>query len=186
MKKLLIASLFLIASCAHENQNVSFNLRFDHANSNVGKNVGIVVYVVDDRLNQNILGRKQFSADEKVQILTADNIAFLIKAQINASLEAKGFKKGFDKTVEVHVEKLQYAAKRGFMVGTSEGEATLKVVVTNNKTKAVFTKNFNLALNNKHFIAPLESTDSATINSLLQDIISDVLNNNELMQNLAS
>ncbi len=186
MKKLLIASLFIAASCTHENQNVAFNLRFNHEKSNVGNNAGIDVTVIDDRLNQNIIGSKQFSADEKVQIISEDNIAALIKAQINAFLEAKGFKRGNAKLVEVHIEKLQYSAKRGFPVGNSEGEASLKVVVTNTKTKTIFTKNFNLSLNNKHFIAPLESTDSATINSLLQDIISDVVNNNELIKNLTS
>jgi hypothetical protein len=80
---------------------------------------------------------------------------------------------------------LFYLAKRGFPVGTSEGNAAIKVVVKNPKNKSVVTKNFNLSLNSKHFIAPLESTDAATINDLLQEISQDILDNKDLIQTLA-
>jgi uncharacterized lipoprotein YajG len=79
---------------------------------------------------------------------------------------------------------LQYKAKRQFFIGTSKANASFKVIVKNSKTGSKFTKNFDLSLKNKHFIAPLESTDAATINALLQEIIENILNDESLLKKL--
>lgn len=186
MKKLLsLAALFLAISCSHQDHKISFNLRFDNTASNLGNGSAIDLIVFDDRGDDNVIGTKEFSSDEKIKIISTQNIAMLLTDKINENLTAKGFKKGSGKIVELHIEKLHYIAKSGFPVGTSEGKAAFKVLVKNSKNKSVFTKNFSLDLSNKHFIRPLESTDQATINDLLQEITSDVLSNEELLKNLA-
>lgn len=186
MKKLLlVTSLILAASCTHQNQNVKLDLSLNSAKSNIGKGSSIDLIVFDDRLEDQVVGTKEFG-DEKIKILTSENIALLLTKKINQNLSEKGFKKGSDKLVEVHVEKLNYEAKRGFFVGKSKGEAAIKVLVKNAKNKSIFTKKFDLSLSGKHFIVPLESTDSSTINNMLQEIVQDVLDNEELLKVLAN
>lgn len=186
MKNFLLATaLFLVVSCSHQNQKVSFNFFLDDQKSNVGNGAAIDLMVFDDRADDMLLGSKKFSAKEKVKIFSDENIALLLTKKINQNLLAKGFVKGTEKVFEIHIEKLQYQAQRGFPVGSSEGEAAFKVLVKNSKNKSTLTKNFNLKLDSKHFIMPLESTDSATLNSLLQEITQDILGNEELMKALA-
>ena len=186
MKKLLlVAALFLAASCTHENQKINLTLHLDDTKSNIGNGAKLDLMVFDDRANDGIFGTKEFSSDEKVKIISQENVALLLTQKVEQNLIAKGFKKGNGKIVEIHIEQLYYLAKRGFLVGTSEGIAVIKILVKNTKTKSVVTKNFSLSLNNKHFIAPLESTDASTINSLLQEITRDILSNQDLLKNLA-
>ncbi len=186
MKKLLlVAVLFLGTSCTHENQKINLTLRLDDTKSNIGNGAKLDLMVFDERANDSILGTKEFSSDEKIKIISQENVALLLTQKVEQNLIAKGFKKGNDKVVEIHLEQLHYLAKRGFPVGTSEGIAVVKVVVKNTKNKSVVTKNFSLSLNNKHFIAPLESTDSSTINGMLQEITHDILSNPDLLKTLA-
>lgn len=186
MKKLLLlASLILAASCTHHNQHVDFDLSFNNTKSNVGNASAIDLIVFDDRSEDRVIGIKEFG-DEKVKITTSENIALLLTKKINQNLAAKGFKKGADKLIEIHIEKLHYQAKREFFVGSSQGEAMIKVIVKNAKNKSIFTKRFDLSLRDKHFIAPLESTDAATINGLLKEVVQDVLDNDELLKTLSN
>lgn len=186
MKKLLIiATLLASAACVHENQYVTLAPRFDEVKSNIGNGAKIDLMVIDDRYDDQIIGVKEFGPDEKINIINENNIAILLTKKINQALEAKGFTKGSDKIVEVHIEKLQYKAKREFFVGASSGEASIKFVIKTAKNKPVFTKTFNLITSNKHFIAPLASTDSVEINDLLQEVVQEALNSEDLMKMLA-
>lgn len=187
MKKLLsILCLSLTFSCSYQNQIVKFDLNFNDEKSNIGNNTAIDLMVFDNRFNDKILGTKELGQDEKISITNHENVALLLTKKISHNLEQKGFKKGVNKTIELHIEKLNYLAKREFFVGSSEGTAEIKVVVKNNKDKSIFTKNFNITVANKHFVVPLASTDSKIINSMLQEIISDILNNAELLNVLAN
>lgn len=186
MKKLFIAAtLLLLTSCTHQNQHMRFNISLKEAKSNIGNGTKIDLIVFDERSDDGVIGTKEFSHDEKIKIINEENIAILLTKKINQNLMEKGFAKGTGKTLEIHIEKLHYQAKREFFVGSSEAEAAIKVVVKNGKDKSTFTKNFSLSLSGKHFIAPLESTDAATINNLLQEITQDILNNEELLKTLA-
>lgn len=187
MKKFItIAALIISVSCTHQNQNIDFNLHLTQAKSTIGNGSAVDLIVFDDRSENQVIGIKEFGADEKIKIISTQNIALLLTDQINNYLNANGFKKGSGKIMEVHIEKLHYLAKRGFFVGTSEGEAALRVVIRDAKNRLTFTKNFGLKLDGKHFIAPLESTDFATINSLLNDITQEVVNNQDLLKKLAA
>ncbi len=186
MKKIsLIAALIFLASCTHHNQYVGFDLRLDQTATNIGNGTKINLTVFDDRSAKNIVGSKQFSADETISILSKDDLALLLNKKISAVLEANGFKKGDDKIIEIHIQKFVYQAKREFFVGSSEAEAAIQVVVQDGKTKNKFIKNFSLSLNGKHFLAPLQSTDASTLNSLLQEITQDIVSNQELLKILA-
>lgn len=186
MKKLsYIVTLIFLASCTHHNQYVAFKINVDQTYVNLGNGAKINLKVSDDRIANNIVGTKQFSAQEKISILSKDDLAFLLTKKISAALETKGFTKGEDKLVEIHIQKFQYQAKRGFFVGTSEAEAAIQVVVQDNKSKTKFIKNFSLSLSGKHLIVPLKSTDASILNNLLQEITQDILSNPEFLKILA-
>jgi uncharacterized lipoprotein YajG len=185
MKKLfLIASLLTAISCTHQNQKVTFDLSFKGESSNIGRGIGIDVAVFDDRTDKEFLGRKRFG-DEKIVITSDQDLVSLLQKKIGSNLLQKGFSKGKDKSVEVRIETLEYMAKRNFFIGTSSGKASFKVIVINNKTKEKFSKNFALAVNGKHFIAPLESTDSNILNALVQEIVDDILKDESFLNNLS-
>ena len=186
MKKLLlVTSLLAVISCSHKNQQVRLDVFLEEKKSNFGNSVALDVAVLDDRMNKEIIGRKTFG-DEKINISSEQNLVHYLQKLVNDSLAQKGFTKGKDKIVELRIESLHYEARRRFFIGTSKAEGSFRVTVSNVKTGEKFTKNFNLALKNKHFIAPLEATDSETINNLLQELIQDVLSDEALLKNLAS
>jgi uncharacterized lipoprotein YajG len=184
MKKfLLIASLFTAISCTHQNQQVKLGFYFDPAKSNAGNGSAIQLEVFDDRSNKVNLGYKKFG-EEKIEITANQNLEEFLRNKISEGLIAKGFKIAKGTIVEIHIETLKYKAARHFPVGQSEAHSTLKVIVRNSASKNEFTKNYKLDVNNKHFIAPLESTDEATINSLLQEITSDIITDDAFLKSL--
>ncbi len=185
MKKLLLATaILLLAACTHENQKMKFDITIDREKSDFD-NVGAVSIVAfDERSQKEIIGNKTFGI-EKVTISSNDNLAELLRNKISENLAQKGFKKGFDKTVEIHLESVQYKAVRKFFIGTSEADSAIKIIVKNNKTGEKFTKNFALSVKGKHFLAPLESTDQETINTILRDTVLDILNDKSFLKSLA-
>ncbi|MBP7709842.1 MAG: hypothetical protein KA100_02085 [Rickettsiales bacterium] len=185
MKKLFLLSALIFAiSCTHENQKIKFDISIDREKSDFGNVGAIDVVAFDDRSQKNLLGEKTFG-DEKIQITSNEDLAELLRQKISENLQQKGFKNGLDKTVEIHLESLQYKAVRKFFIGTSAADSAIKIVVKNNKTGEKFTKNFALSINGKHFLAPLEETDAATINTILRDTVLDILGDKSLMRSLA-
>lgn len=186
MKKfLLIASLLATISCTHQNQSIKLDISFDEKKSNIGNGSAIDVVVFDDRANREIIGKKVFG-DEKITISPEQNLALLLEQKIKDNLSRKGFVQGGDKIVEIHIESLEYLARRRFFIGTSKANGELKVIVSNVRSGERFTKNFTLAVKNKHFIAPLTSTDANTINEVLQELVQDILNDKAVLKNLAN
>jgi len=185
MKKIfLIAAVLLASSCTHENQKIRFDISIDREKSDFGNVGAIKVVAFDDRSHKELIGNKTFG-DEEIQITSDQDLADLLREKISKNLEQKGFTKGNDRIVEIHVESLQYKAARKFFIGTSEVDSMIKIVVKNTKNGKKFTKNFALSVNGKHFIVPLEETDTAIINTILQDIVLDILSDRAFLNSLS-
>lgn len=185
MKNLFIFAAFLtLVSCAHHDQKIKFDLNLNEQKSNIGKGAGIDLVLIDER-SDDILGVKEFSAEEKIKISSDKNLAEFLQKKISENLQQKGFKIGFSKTLEIHIVNLEYSAKRKFFIGESAGKIAVTAVVTNNKNQSTLTKKFDSSLDSKHFIAPLESTDAASINNLLKEILKNILEDAELLKKLA-
>lgn len=185
MKNLLIfAAIFSLFSCAHHDQKIKFNLNLNHSAKNIGKAVGVDLVVIDARTNE-ILGEKIFSAEEKIKITSDENLAEFLQKKIEESLLQNGFKKGWYKSLTIEIIDLKYQAKREFFVGNSEANIALKVVISDNKNQSSFTKNFEASNSSYHFIAPLESTDAATINNLISEVVNNILSDKEILNKLA-
>lgn len=163
---------------------MKLDFRSNKNQASIGNNSSISVKVFDDRKNKETLGQKKFG-EEKIKIIAEQNLADFLQEKFAAGLALKGFKIGFGPLAEFHVEILEYEAARHFPVGNSEAHAAIKVIVKSDKNSGSFTKNYKLDLRNKHFLAPLESTDEQTINSLLQEISSDIISDNALLTRLA-
>ena len=186
MKKLfLIASLLTAISCSHHNQSVRFNVVLDEAKANIGHGIALDIKVIDGRSNKENIGVKKFG-EEKFTIASDQNLASFVQKEITQNLIEKGFKIGKEISVEIHIEKFLYQAKRKFFIGKSKSEAAIIIVIKNNKTGTKFTNNYSVSLTGKHFIAPLESTDSEIINSTLQDILQDILTDQDFIKALTS
>lgn len=181
---LLFIFAFSLLSCAHQDQKVTFDLKLEGGLSSIGKGVGIDLVVIDARIDDTI-GEKIFSKEEKIKITSNENLAEVLQKKIYANLIKKGFKKGWTKTIEVEIVELNYQAKREFFVGNSSARMKIKVTINDNKKQSSFTKNFDAAFNSFHFIAPLESTDFATINNLITEVINNAMSDKELLNKLA-
>lgn len=185
MKNLLIFTAFLtLISCSHHDQKIKFDLNLNEQKSNIGKGAGIDLVMIDDR-SDDLIGVKEFGAEEKIKISSDENLAEFLQKKITKNLLQKGFSIGFGKTLEIHITNLKYTAKRKFFIGESVGKIAITAVVTNNKNQLTLTKNFSSGLDSKHFIVPLESTDAAIINNLLEEIINNILGDAELLKKLA-
>lgn len=185
MKKLfLLAAVFFAASCTHENQKMKFDIAIDREKSDFNNVGAIEVVAFDDRSQKEILGNKIFG-DEKIQITSDQNLSELLLHKISENLAQKGFQKGRDKIVEIHLESLQYKAMRKFFIGTSEADSTIKIIVKNVKSGEKFTKNFSLSVKGKHFLAPLEATDEEIINEILRDTVLDILSDKSFLKSLS-
>ncbi len=186
MKKfLVITALFILTSCVHQDQKIKFSFDIESKKQNIGHGIGIDLVIIDDRSNENI-GTKEYSSEEKIKISGGENLAQALQKKISENLLKRGFKNGWDSTLEIHVLKLNYHAKSEFLVGESYAEAAIKAVAVNNRTGSSLTKSFSSSLDGKHFIRPLDSTDSISINKLLQELVETILDDEEVLNKLAS
>jgi uncharacterized lipoprotein YajG len=184
MKKILIIfSLLLTVSCSHANQTAKLNLSFDSKKSDIGNGRKVRILVIDDRSNKEIIGSKEFG-DEKIEIKLDQNLAEFLQKKITENLMEKGFKIGDEKIVEIHLKKMKYKAEREFVIGKSKASGEISLIIKNSKTKAEFSKDYNLSMKKKHFIVPLESTDAKIINSLLEEMVEDILDDKKFLENL--
>lgn len=186
MKKLLITALLLtVVSCTYQNQKFKLNIQLDSQKSEIGKGTKIDLVVLDDRKSK-LLGSKEFGSGEVIKISSRKNIAKLLRKKIAKNLRRKGFKKGDDKKVEIHISSLNYQAKRKFFIGESSANISIKIIIKNNKDGSIFSKNFISSLDSKHFILPLNSTDRTTITNIIQETVQKILNDQEILSKLTN
>jgi uncharacterized lipoprotein YajG len=188
-KNILITCLILATSCSYNDRQVRFDLNVaqnqnDTVINKSGALSALKISVIEQRKNPEIVGTKKIG-DQKVKITSTENLAKLLEEKISENLFEQGFKKGNAKQLELYVEKFQFTAKRRFFIGKSEAKTKIKAVVKDSKNNVKFTKNFELSLNNKHFIASFESTDEATINQLLNEVAQDIVSDKSLLENLS-
>lgn len=184
MKKfLLILPFIAVVSCTYENQKVKLNFDLNNQSSTIGANKGIDVVVIDERTNKPLLGRKKY-INAEIEITPDADLAVFLQQKILQNLTRRGFQNGRDKIIIVHIETLAYKVKSSFPIGTSNITASLKVVVQDNKSGTKFTKNYGTSWDSKHFLAPLESTDAETINSLIRDVVQEIVSDDSFLESL--
>lgn len=184
MKKIIFLTSLFLASCTHTDQKIKFNFDLENKSQNVGHGTGIDLVVIDERSN-DIIGSKEFSPEEKIKISSSENLSEVLQKRILDNLLNKGFKKGFSNTLEIQIISLDYKAKREFFIGNSQANMEIKAIVINNRNQSTLTKDFSSSFSSKHFIAPLESTDEASINGMVKEIIENILNDREVLNKLA-
>ncbi|MBM5782344.1 MAG: hypothetical protein FJ368_02865 [Pelagibacterales bacterium] len=188
MKKLLLILVLLASvSCSYKNQKIVFN--FDVENENKSNSIEKKTFdlrVSDERHNKKILGKKKFG-QTRVNVFSEQNLADILKYKIKDNLVNQGFIEGNDKIVEVRIKTLVYKAQRGFPIGTSEAKGVIRVDIKDSSGKnKEFSKNYTLEFKNKHFISSLSATDEKNINNLLHELVSDMMKDKELIDNISN
>ena len=185
MKKiLLIITLLTSVSCTYYNQKIDLNLNLTQIESNIGNDALVSVFIFDKRSDRKVIGEKIFG--QKVITISANQrLNALLREKIRDNLALKGFRSGRTSTLKLYIESLDYKSERGFPVGKSEASATIKVVAHNTESEKTLTKNFNLNLNGNHFISSLKSTDEEIINSLLEEVIQNIMDDESILDILA-
>ena len=179
LKKFFIALVFLASSCAHNDfvVNVDFNL-YKSALKTDNKSINVIV--VDNRVNDRIIGQK-ISGGKVAQITTNQDLVDLLQKKITNNLTAKGFLIGLDFTIKVEVEELNYESSRGFIVGDARSYGRIKVTVIANNDGSQFSKNYELHHVTKYFIISNKEEDQDNIQRMIQELISDFLSDAEIM-----
>ena len=185
MKKLFLVGLIcLTASCTYLDRKVKLDMSLEQEKSDVAIDKSFEILVIDERRNKKLLGTKELG-EQKVKIFVDGDLATFLQNQLTENLLQKGFKLGIDKTITLKIKAFDYKAKREVVVGRSKAGIKLQLAIKDNQTGKKFTRNFEVALKNKHFIAPLESTDAGIINEILQEVLQSILDDEQFMQNLA-
>lgn len=182
-KILLIIALFAAVSCSYHNQNIDFNLHLDQTKSDIGHSSDVRVFIFDQRSDRDVIGEKIFG-QKVITIAANQKLNILLRKEIRNNLALKGFKNGRNASLKLYIKNLAYRSERGFPIGKSEASSTIKVVAHNVVTKKTLTKNFNLNLNDNHFIASFKATDAEIINSLLEEIIQNIMDDESILEAL--
>ncbi len=184
MKKIFfILSILIFASCSFHDQQVTLNFELKDQVSNIGNGSKIDVMVIDEREKHDLVGRKKISSTTEINIEVNKDLSIYLQKKIKQNLMRRGFVEGKDKIVEIHIDRLFYNAKAGF-IGKSTIEASIRTVIIDTKTNSKFTKDYGESWSNKHFIMPLASTDHEIINQLLHSVVQDILSDDNFIQNL--
>lgn len=185
MKKfLLILPLLTMISCVYNDQKIPLNFDLNNQISTIGGYKGVELLVIDNRINRPLIGRKKFSSDEEIEIVPTTDLSAFLQQKITQNLLSRGFQYGKDKMVQIYIESFFYEASRNIMVGNSGINAKFRVVVKDKKSNDEFVKNYEMSLNKKHFVMPLESTDELTINLFLRDMLQEILSDDNFIESL--
>jgi uncharacterized lipoprotein YajG len=184
MKKILvIAAIFGLFSCSYKDQRIALDLSYDSEKSNIGQGNKIAVKVLDERLQKNFIGSKEYCDHQKILIKNEQNLAEILKQELDLQLARKGFVAGNDKLLELRIERLEYKASCKYLVGKSEANILVKATITNNKTGLRTNRSFEVSQDGKHFLVPLASTVEDSINNILQDSVKEILGDDSLLKN---
>jgi hypothetical protein len=187
MKKLLtilLPFIFLSSCVSYDQEILGFNLSASEKYSDFGKGKAVQVLVTDDRIDNNLLGKKRLG-QRVVKIKSDQSVTAAAKSKISKDLGQQGFVAVdgglIDKVLEVHIVNLNYNAYREFFIGSSKVDVLLKIVARDVSSGVTYSTKQSLTMDKKHFIMPLITTDEKTINLALQEALNSVFENQKLL-----
>ncbi len=188
LTKLIILSIFtFIISCSYNNYNAIINVKIQNKESLIGDGVGVKVTVNDSRYDRNVLGYKAISEEKTIKIGIDNDIENEIHSEIIGNLKKRGFAKGEDKIVGIHITKLDYkVTKQGFLISDSHIKAEIEVAIKDSKSNKITIKKYGMNSIESHFILPSKQDDQEIISEALSEIIQDMLSDEYFIQNLIS
>lgn len=183
--KNLFSLIFLTAiiSCSYKNYDATVKLKIDNRKSVIGEHIGVEIAVDDSRIKDN-LGVKKINKTKTIFIGLKNDIEQEIHKKVENYLLNRGFEKGKDRIIGIHITKLYYEAKKGYFVGESKVEVEIQVAIKNNNSKKITFKKYGETLSRNHFLLPSEKMDEKLINRALSDVIQDLLEDDDFLQSL--
>jgi uncharacterized lipoprotein YajG len=189
MKKMFVVLpvLVVLFGCAFNRQQVNFSPTTNVMSSDLGKNVTVAVRVVDERPSKS-LGRRGAGYGPAAEITEAQDLAVVVQQQLIDGLRKKGFnpvdydeKKKPRLTVEVRL--LEYSTSQGFWTGGVHIKGALKAVAVRDSNN--YERLYRTEKEERIVIVPTANTNEQWINAALNDVLSQLLEEEGLFRFLA-
>lgn len=185
LKLTLLISLFAMFSCAAKKEyHVSLNPKITSEDSVVGEGKTFTLTVADNRKNKEIIGKKKFGNGEFSTIKLKKDIKEVIASKMTKNLLDRGFKKGKDELIGVHIVKLNYESERGFIISDSSIEIRIRVAIKDSDSGKIMTKDYGLNFSKSHLGNPSAEDDAYIISENLSEVLDEILHDEDFVGHL--
>jgi uncharacterized lipoprotein len=189
MKRFVAFVLLMVVfgGCAITPQQVSLSPMLTILNSVEGVNITVAVRVVDARPSK-MLGRIVSGSGGSVEVTPREEVAVVVEKCLIEGLKKKGFtpvgfEEGAGPQLTVEITLLDYVAFKGFPTGRAIIKGGLKAVVV--RGKANFESTYRADREEKIMSLPTTEKTEKWINSVLGDVVSNLVSDTRLLKFLA-
>lgn len=179
----------LVGGCAFNPQATNLAPRATVAASNVGRNVAVGVRVLDERPSKSLGRRGSGLYGAAAEITSAQDLAVVVDGQVKDALRKKGFRpidysSTGDVGLAVEIRLLEYSTSVGFWTGGINVKGGLKAVA--NRGSESYERLYRVDREERVVIVPTAEANEAMINAALDELLSQLFEDNGLYLFLAS
>jgi uncharacterized lipoprotein len=176
--------MLVLGGCAIAPQQVSLSPTLTALSSVEGMNITVAVRVVDNR-SSKMLGRIVGGNGGSVEVTSREEVATVVEKCLFEGLKKKGFhpvdfEEGITPQLTVEVNLLDYVALKGFPMWRAVIKGGLRAVVT--RGKATFESTYQAEREEKAMSLPAAEKTEIWINSVLGEVVSNLLSDNRLLR----
>ena len=176
-----------MSGCAFISQEVKFAPNVSVPSSDAGRGVSVAVRVVDER-PKKALGHRGTAYGAAAEITTKDDLAEVVRTEIEKGLKAKGFglaqfSQDYPVRLAIEVRLLEYTTSTGFWTGGIHTRGALKAVAAKNGKG--YEKLYRIDDEERVIIVPTSDHNEQRINDALGKLIGELFMDLELFAFLA-
>jgi|WetSurMetagenome_2_1015567.scaffolds.fasta_scaffold682792_1 uncharacterized lipoprotein len=184
----LVLLIGVLGGCAVMPQQVNLSPTLTVLSSVEGTSITVAVRVVDDR-RLKTLGRIVGGSGGSAEVTSQEEVAAVVGKCLVEGLKKKGFnpvdfEEGINPRLTVEVHLFEYAAFKGFPTGRAIIKGALKAVAIRGKT--TFESNYRAEREEKILSLPTAEKTEKWINSVLGEVVSQLLSDTSLLKFLAT
>jgi uncharacterized lipoprotein YajG len=184
----ILGAVCLLPACAFIPEQIHLNPEITPIQSkNIGNREKIAIQVIDVRSNSSLGGRPS-GYGPAANISLADDIQAVIKNTISQGLSNYNFipvssNSPARKKLTLRITALNYNQRTGFFTGSSVVDSAIEVTALNNQRS--FDNVYRYQKNRDVMFTPTTMADSKEINSVLSNILNQILHDPALLDFLA-
>lgn len=155
--------------------------------SSEGKNVQVAIRVMDERPSKS-LGHRGSAYGKAAEITSLEEIAVIVQREVANGLRKKGFTTAdysheASPRMTIEIRLLEYSTSTGFWTGGVHIKGALKVQATN--AGKSYEKFYRSEKEERVVVVPTAETNEKWINDALSDLLTQLLEDNALIQFLS-
>lgn len=172
-----------VTGCAFNPQKVTLAPSPASSSSTLGSGITVAVKVNDERPKQS-LGRRGSGYGPAAEITSSEDVASVVRNALIKGLEQKGFSTSVSTAnqsikLTVDLRLLEYSTSMGMWTGGVQIQAAAKATAVNKD--ATFEKLYRSDKEERVVVVPTAETNQEWINARLSDLLTQILNDPELL-----